>query len=246
MHRSRPGLVLRALPLLLVGFSAAAQTRHDLRWGREAVLVGVGLGLNTSALLLAQRPHATAPLDRVQVPAFDRVATRLWHPPASRTSDALFGIAAGAAVLGDIRNQHGEQPLLPVAIIAESTLLSLGLTNTVKELVRRPRPYLYNPDVPAALHNPREDRLSLWSGHTAHTAAIAFATAGLVQRSGAPLGWKTATWIAAAGAPALMGYLRVRSGKHFPTDAMAGYLMGAAVGIGTSYLHREPKRLPNR
>ncbi|WKZ66482.1 MAG: phosphatase PAP2 family protein [Flavobacteriales bacterium] len=240
MHWPRPGLKLRALSLLLIGTSVHAQTRHDLRWGREAMIVGVGLGLNTSGLLLAQRPRPEA-IRPGPVPSIDRVSTRLWHPQASRASDALFGIAAGAAVLGAIRNQHGEQPLLPVAIIAQSTLLSIGLTTTVKELVRRPRPYLHNSDVPPSLHDARKDHLSFWSGHTANTAAITFACASLVQHSDAPRGWRTAAWIAAAGAPALMGYLRIRAGKHFPTDVIAGYAVGTAVGLGTAYFHRQPK-----
>ena len=122
--------------------------------------------------------------------------------------------------------------------MAESSLLCVGLTNTVKELVHRPRPYLYNPDVPASMHDPREDEVSFWSGHTANTAAITFSCASMVQRSDASSELKTATWIGAAVAPAAMGYLRVRAGRHFPTDVLTGYAVGALVGIVVPYFHR--------
>lgn len=238
MHRSRPGLLLRALLLVLSGSEATAQTRHELRPARVGITVGLGLGLSASGYLLSQRPYASGSLALEQIPPIDRIATRLWTPSASKASDVLFGITAGAALAGTFVNQHGERPLLPAALLAQSALLSFGLTSTVKELARRPRPYLYNAEVPEALHDPRKDRASFWSGHTANAAAIAFTAASLVQRSDAPRGWKTASWLSAATLPAITAWLRVRSGKHFPTDVLAGYAAGAAVGIAVPAYHR--------
>lgn len=180
-------------------------------------------------------------IDLSRVPGIDRVATRQWSMRAHRTSNVLFGVATAASLATAIANQHGEQPLLPVVIIAESGFFSAGLTNTVKELVRRPRPYLYNGDVPASAHHPGEDAVSFWSGHTANMAAVTFSTANLVQRSDASPALKTATWVGAALAPAAMGYLRVRAGRHFPTDVLTGYIVGAAVGFAVPYFHRASK-----
>lgn len=177
-------------------------------------------------------------IDLGSVPAIDRISTRQWNLGAHRTSNVLFGVATAASLATAIMAQQGEQPLVPAVIIVESGFLAAGLTNTVKELVRRPRPYLYNPDVPASLHPPGEGTLSFWSGHTANTAAITFTCASLVQRSDVSPGAKTVTWIGAAGLPLTMGYLRVRAGRHFPTDVLTGYLVGALVGIAVPYFHR--------
>ena len=38
-------------------------------------------------------------------------------------------------------------------------------------------------------------------------------------------------WSSAALLPAVTGYLRVKGGKHFPTDVIVGYAVGAAIGI---------------
>jgi hypothetical protein len=119
--------------------------------------------------------------------------------------------AGGSLALG-IANQHGQDPLLPAAITLESVLLTSGLTNVVKEWVRRPRPFAYNTDLREALRREDEAYVSFWSGHTANTAALTFSTAMKVQRSDASPGLKTGTWIGAATLPAAMGLLRVQAG----------------------------------
>lgn len=217
-----------------------AQTQHSLLLPREAAITATGVALIGVGAWRAKvnSDNAPADIDLASVPLLDRVASRQWSLPAHRTSNALLGISAGAAFVVAIANQRGEQPLLPAAIMAESSLLCMGLTNTVKELVRRPRPYLYNPAVPASMHRAREDELSFWSGHVANTAAITFSCASMVQRSDASSDLKTATWLGAAVAPAAMGYLRVRAGRHFPTDVLTGYAVGALLGIVVPYFHR--------
>lgn len=240
-----PGALLRAMCVLaLPSTFIQAQTFHSFETGRELAISGAGLTLLGFGVWQADRNHSRTPptIDLSTVPMFDRVATRQWSPLAHRTSNVLFGVAVGASLLVGIVNQNGEQPLLPVAIMSESVLLSAGLTNTVKELVRRPRPYLYNTDVPASLYDAHEDYVSFWSGHTANTAAITFSCASMVQRSDASPGLKTGTWIGAALTPAAMGYLRVRAGRHFPTDVLTGYLVGALVGLAVPYIHRAEKQ----
>ena len=39
--------------------------------------------------------------------------------------------------------------------------------------------------------------------------------------------------------PAITGYLRVKAGKHYPTDTIAGYLLGATAGILIPQLHKK-------
>lgn len=239
---TRPGVALRALCVLtvLLGQAIHAQTRHVLHLGREASITGMGVAFQGFSLWKSEqnRTRPIPAIDLMRVPGVDRVATKQWSLRAHRTSNVVFGVATAVSLAAAIANQHGVRPLLPVAIIAESGFFAAGLTNTVKELARRPRPYLYNSAVPASAHHPGEDAVSFWSGHTANMAAITFSTANLVNQSNASPGFKTATWIGAALAPVAMGYLRVRAGRHFPTDVLTGYLVGAAVGFAVPYFHR--------
>lgn len=227
--------VLGLLPLL-----APAQTRHQLSWGRDGAIVGAGIAFQGIALLQERRPMPlwTGTLDPSGVPGIDRISLGHWEPRAHRNSNILFGAAVGLSLATGILAQNGEQPLVPVVIILESGLIASGITNMVKEAVRRPRPYMYNSAVPVELHRGHDDRHSFWSGHTAFTAAYTFSTAHLVQHSNASQGVKTATWIGAATVPAAMGFFRVRSGRHFPTDVLAGYAFGALVGWAVPYIHR--------
>ncbi len=240
--RTRPGALLRALcyALLLLPGAGYAQNDPRLDWGREAAVVGTGIVLHGTALLQERRPAPswTVPLDPTTVWRFDRVAIGRWDRGSHRASNVLFGAALGLSLATGILVQNGEQPLVPVVIILETGLLASGLTNVVKEAVHRPRPYLYDPAIPPALQNGRDDHHSFWSGHTGNTAAITFATANMVQHSNASKGVKTATWISAATIPAAMGVLRVRSGRHFPTDVITGYAVGALLGWAVPYIHR--------
>jgi len=238
--RPRPGARLRALVFSLLPIAASGQTAHDLMLGRELAFAGAGLGTNGIGLLLrhgnAKRPAPVIDLNRV--PAIDRWSTRQWHPRAHRASNVLFVGAITASFAGGFVLQGTHRPFDPAAITAESFLITSGLTSIAKELVRRPRPYRFNPDVPASMHHPREDFVSFWSGHTANTAAVAFSIAALVQRSDASPGLKGAAWAGAVAAPIGMGYLRMRAGRHFLTDVLTGALVGTAVGLAVPYFHR--------
>lgn len=221
-------------------FQVHAQTQHSLSLGREATTTGAGLVTHGVSLLLSsrnsQRPDPV--IDIANVPAMDRVATHQWRMKAHRSSNVLLGLGFAVSVVGPTLNQQGHEPLLPLAIISESILVTSGLTNVAKQWVRRPRPYLYSSDGSIAMRRGREDFVSFWSGHTANTAAFTFSAACMIDRSSASNEVKTATWIGAAAVPMLMGYLRVRAGRHFPTDVLTGFVVGALVGTVVPYIHR--------
>lgn len=223
-----------------VPLASSAQTAHELRLGRELAFTGAGLGVNGIGLLLRHKnaPKPAPVINLERVPAVDRWSTRQWHPRAHRASNALFLGTITASFAGGFVMQGSGRPFDAAAITAESFLLTSGLTSIAKELVRRPRPYRFNPDVPSAMHHPREDFVSFWSGHVANTAAVGFSLAALVQRSDASPGLKAATWAGAVAAPIGMGYLRMRAGRHFLTDVFVGALVGTAVGLAVPYFHR--------
>lgn len=236
------GSILRILCWMLLAQTAnlSAQTRHSLSLGREVALFGTGFVCHGISLVQARRPMPTLqwPLDASGLRGIDRRVVGNWDPGAHRASQVLFGVAAASSLAAGLLVQGGEDPLVPEVILFQSGLVASGITSVVKEVVRRPRPYLYDPNVPVSLHQGHDDQLSFWSGHTANTAAITFAAASLVQHSDASKGVKTATWIAAATLPAAVGWLRTASGRHFPTDVLTGYAFGALVGWAVPYLHR--------
>lgn len=223
--------------LALAGNGMAAQVPHELRTGRALGLLGAGVALHGAAAHLSMGSHVGAMPDRSAVPPIDRVALDRWDMRAHRTSNVLVAGTAAGAVLSGFLVQKGRSPLVPGAITLQTVLLTSGLTNVVKEWVARPRPYAYGEKAPEHLRDADEARLSFWSGHTANTAALAFSTAAMIDRSNAPAGARAAAWVGAGLLPAAVGLLRVKAGRHFPTDVLVGCAVGAALGLLVPALH---------
>ena len=102
--------------------------------------------------------------------------------------------------------------------------LALGALSTnliIKPLVARPRPWIVMEGWEALITG--SDMNSFPSGHT--TAAFAFAAALCVAL---PRKWAKAAALIAA---ALMGCSRLYVGVHFPTDVLAGAVIGTACGL---------------
>lgn len=101
-------------------------------------------------------------------------------------------------------------------------LLGLIVVNfTIKPLVSRPRPWLVIEGFVSLV--PEHDPNSFPSGHT--NAAFAFAAALCATL---PQKWAKA---AALFAAALMGISRLYVGVHFPSDVLAGAVIGTLCGL---------------
>ena len=182
-------------------------------------------------------------LDKSQVNSFDRISTGYWSTTAGKASDyVLFVITVLPVVF--LSEHHTKVDIFPLAIMAaEAYLFNYGVTTIAKNLTKRTRPYAYNPDLPIETKLGTGARESFFSGHTSQTAAATFLFANVIRDYHPNLrpGPKAAVWIFAAGVPAVEGYLRMRAGKHYPTDVIAGYLIGAASGWAIPKLHRYQK-----
>ena len=248
-----PGLsALRTLTISLLLCIAAstsvAQSPYTFNTGRESAIILPGLAFEGASHLIKPdveglwlKAQAT---DRTELWAFDRQAAYNWNPAAARASDLLLIVGIGGAVTMALIQRPTPGMGAPLAIMGESALLTLGLTDLVKNAVHRARPYAYNPDVPDEVRMASDAYNSFWSGHTANTAAITFACAQMVQQSDASRTAKTITWTAAASWPMLVGFYRVKAGKHFPTDVIVGYVVGAGIGLIVPYIHQLGKQKP--
>jgi len=87
----------------------------------------------------------------------------------------------------------------------------------------------------------RDANRSFFSGHASHTAAFSFFMAKVIHdyHKNAKRKVKRIIWISAATIPMFTSYLRVKAGKHFPTDVITGYIVGASVGFLIPHLHKK-------
>lgn len=95
----------------------------------------------------------------------------------------------------------------------------------IKNLVQRPRPYVTFADLQILIPKPSE--FSFPSGHTSSSfAAAAAICACLPKKYGIP----------AMILAALIGFSRLYVGVHYPTDVLAGAILGILLGYGAKYL----------
>ena len=127
-------------------------------------------------------------------------------------------------------------------LLAETMLLNDGLTKVTKVIIRRNRPLTYNSEFADDSRQANDARQSFVSGHTSNTAALSFFTAKVFHDLYPDSRWRPYVWAGAATIPLVTGYARYRAGKHFPTDIVAGYALGATLGILIPQWHKDPAR----
>jgi membrane-associated phospholipid phosphatase len=220
---------------------------YHLNWKKEVAVNGASLaGIGVSYLLDKHiqpfTPAQVANLQLSHVPPFDRFVTRQYSVQAQKASDILIYTSPimPALLMADpaIRPHAGEALLM----VEEAFILNTALTRLAKEIVHRPRPFNYNPDVPIDPKLSKDARFSFFSGHTSSTASLAFSSAFIWSAYHPNSRWKPLVWTGAAVYPAVVGWLRIKGGKHFLSDVLAGYAVGALTGWFIPYIHQKKSR----
>jgi membrane-associated phospholipid phosphatase len=184
-------------------------------------------------------------LSTTNIPKIDLSAHNQWSPQfgtASKIGTYAAILSPGLLLFSpDIdRKEWGSVILLS----AETFAMTDFLVRMTKVQALRPRPYLYNPDitVPQEFLTDRDHRFSYLSGSTAYSAGMSFAAASMFADYHPKSKFKPYVWALAAIVPATVGYMRYRSGEHYPTDIISGYVVGASVGLLIPYVHRKAKK----
>ena len=233
------------LPATRPGFAEGSPYRLSLALDLPLVIGSVGI---LAAGFFWERTHENLDeaqvmaLDRADVNAFDRPATDLYSEPAQRVSDVgqflAFALPATLYASPEVRRDGWRF----TALWGEVFLVTEGLTLFAKAAAARSRPYLYNDEL--TLEERTTGRLaetgrrSFFSGHASLSAAFFFYTAMAVETYHPASVWSRMTWVGGATLAALVASMRVVGGKHFPTDVLVGYAVGALVGVGIPLLHR--------
>jgi len=173
------------------------------------------------------------------LPAWDRALFTLlngeWRAPLFDVVLPVFSwswliwVAGGVAAFFLVR-RGGRRALLPVLCVVLAVILADTATGQLKDAFCRTRPLNSLPltwlqedghwqQRPADFTPPFEECGSSFpSGHATNTMALAVAVILLWGRR--------ARWIFFL--PLVTGWSRIYLGKHFPSDVMAGWVMGAA------------------
>ncbi|MCU0687604.1 MAG: phosphatase PAP2 family protein [Polyangiaceae bacterium] len=247
---ARPGIIIpRPKP------EQAPPTR--IRFVAEPVSDGaiLSLSIGTAALseailgtgeIVPQQPQSTSKLLSIDRGAITESPEQAW---STVSNIGLFG-AIGFAALDPILSGFRSGPDAGVAdafIYGETIAVTWSVTNLAKIAFRRPRPSAYRQQqelydqygqTAAPAITDTDSALSFFSGHASITASVS-ATATYLAFARAP--HSPRPWITlgvGALATTLTSVGRVRAGKHFPTDVIAGAMAGVGIGILVPHLHR--------
>ncbi len=159
--------------------------------------------------------------------------------PMQAISNSEYAIGIGTPLLmGSIALINRDSLLWRKSLVlTASVVANTGATYVLKRIIDRPRPGVSYPDIQAF---EAEKRFSFPSGHTSN----AFATA--TSLSLAFKKWyvvvPTFAWATT------VGYSRMHLGMHYPTDVLAGALVGAGSAWlcyqGNRYLQKRRTRKP--
>lgn len=231
------------LPIFILSLCSYGQSPYQLNTKQEAIILGIGaITSGTGAWLSFKTVDLTLEdlqdINSESVNSFDRVAIKYNSIQADNRSDVLLvGSHALPALL--MLHEKTRKDVGKIAILyLEMYALTTGLTFTTKSIALRPRPFVYNDQVENSLKFSSHARYSFFSGHAAASAANCFFTAKVFSDYFPDSKLKPYVWGLAATIPAITGYFRVKAGKHYPSDVLIGYGVGALVGVLVPHLHK--------
>ena len=162
-------------------------------------------------------------LDRQNVLSFDRWAVTPYDKSFDRTSALLSVINLGAVSVFSLYDEVEFWDNL--LVFSEILIIQTALTHWTKSFVLRERPYVYAAETTLERKQDIDARLSFYSLHS----STAFAAAVYNHYYQANSDRNTAVILSSYSLAAAVSYLRIKSGAHYPTDVIAGALIGSSV-----------------
>lgn len=233
--------------LLLFSNKLFSQTAspYQTSFKYDAPAVAAGLGLSYLGLTLIKNKSELTPAEvmsksKEDVFFMDRFSAGYASEQADKDSYipfyASFAVAPIVALIDkNQRNHYGQ-----ISVMFLETMSAAAASFTIAAgLVERSRPLVYNTSLPVADRQDKDEQRSFFAGHTTATAAATFFAAKVFSDFNPDSKLKPYVWVAAAAVPALVGYQRLKAGKHFLSDNLLGYGVGAACGILIPQLHKK-------
>lgn len=151
--------------------------------------------------------------------------TRLWRFVSNANNYVNAGIPLGVLVDGLVRNDVQTKRNGAYMLVSTATTYLLNLA--IKQIVRRPRPFLTDPRL-VPVYRPGE--YSFPSGHTSSAFSVVTSLGRCYPK------WYVVapSFVWAAG----VGYSRMYLGVHYPTDVAGGAVLGAGTAFAWEFLRR--------
>jgi membrane-associated phospholipid phosphatase len=149
--------------------------------------------------------------------------------------------ASAGSLVADSRIRHDWLDILLLCLETHSVAFSAyNLSFLGPTFQNRYRPVVYySTELTKDQRRSGNNRNSFYSGHVASSTTGTFFMAKVYGDYHPEMGWTKYLLYGAASVPPLfLGYLRVRSLDHFPSDVGAGFIIGAVCGVMVPEFHR--------
>jgi len=226
---------------ILAASDALVRDAYVMDWKTDGILTPVAIGV------FGLGQWASSNLDRYQG-GYEKSKLLPWDRPFAGTlndkADVVSTLLCGAAVapvaialldwheglLG--RNDVATQILMLSQILG----LEAGLNHAARGLAWWPRPLVYNKQ--ENLSDLSNDMASsFYSGHASGAFAAAVFTGVWYDKTHPDNSNSAWVWAGGMTIATSIAALRVVSGQHYPTDVVAGALMGSLIGYAIPKLH---------
>lgn len=218
---------------------------------QDNYIVTIGTGIGLASLLFDTDSPITLTeieqLNRTSINAFDRGATYQWSPRIDQYSDYAIIATTIAPLLVNYPEffyaKNFEQNLILSLMYGESLLITYNLASFTKSAFKRNRPFMYNsgltPQERLTISETENYNNAFFSRHT----AFAFCSATYLSTIYSDIHGNTMAskiiWGTSLVGATSVGILRYQSGQHFPTDIIAGAIIGGFTGFLIPWVHRK-------
>jgi membrane-associated phospholipid phosphatase len=230
VSRSKLSQALKLICLIGIVLSnqtAFSQPTLTMKKGRETAIVA-GLAAHSLVNLRISSLKHHNEINYWKIRGLDKAAPQFFSPRYARTSDITFASAGLLALYSISQNKSSERNNVGLLLV-QNVWMTYNITQTVKTLSFRARPYACEPGFSP---QKKDDAYSFFSGHTSLTACMAASHYFYDKRLPA-VNRKPAITLGLSALAIGTGVLRIKAGKHFPTDVLAG----AILGTGVAYLN---------
>lgn len=223
--------------------SERAESPYELSWLTDGVLSALtASSMGIASAVLGGRtpltPEQAVELTPADLNWFDRSAASRYNGDAGPISENM-GTAVTLAPLVLMLDPDIRRSWMSFGVMyVQTTLLAGSISKITKETVHRFRPYVYNPDLSYEEKTRRNPGGSFFSLAATHAFAQATFLATVFSDHHPDSRYKPYVWIGSLSAAAAIGYLRYDAGLHYPSDIVAGALVGGGVAWLIPRLHR--------
>ena len=225
-----------------------SESPYKINFKSELPYIALSAGLLSSGLIIKhineQQPFTLEQLNNLDpkdINSFDRAAA--YNSSESARIYSNYALYGGALLpLYFLSMHYTRSEFIPLVVMGTEVYAIVStLAMNAKFSFNRARPLAYNPEFSDEFRTSQTSKLSFFSGHTAQTAGFSFFMAKVISdyHPNMNTAKKIGLWSFAVALPAVTGYFRVKGGKHFNTDVMTGFAVGAFAGWLIPHLHKK-------